>query len=56
MGISDSASRPLAEVRSELDMTLMDLAVVWSPAAERFFRSRGVRRPALYHFGCGAAG
>lgn len=36
MGISDSASRPLAEVRGELDMTLMDLAFVWSPASERF--------------------
>jgi hypothetical protein len=36
MSISDSASRPVADVRAELDMTLMDLAFVWSPTEGRY--------------------
>jgi hypothetical protein len=36
MSISDSASRPVADLRAELDMTLMDLAFVWSPTEGRY--------------------
>ena len=36
MGVGDNVSRPLADLNADLDMTLMDLALVWSPAAERF--------------------
>ena len=36
MSVSDSRSIGPASVRGELDMTLMDLAMVWSPTAERF--------------------
>jgi len=36
MSVSDSRSIGPATVRGELDMTLMDLAMVWSPAPERF--------------------
>ena len=36
MGVGDKVSRPAADLNADLDMTLMDLAAVWSPAAERF--------------------
>jgi len=32
----DNRSRPLADLNADLDMTLMDLALVWSPAPEKF--------------------
>jgi hypothetical protein len=35
MSLSDKASRPAADFRSSLDMTLIDLAMVWSPGPER---------------------
>jgi hypothetical protein len=36
MGVGDNISRPAADLNADLDMTLMDLAAVWSPAEERF--------------------
>jgi hypothetical protein len=36
MSVSDSRSIGPASVRGELDMTLMDVAMTWSPTAERF--------------------
>lgn len=36
MSVSDSRSIGPATVRGELDMTLMDLAMVWNPASGRF--------------------
>jgi hypothetical protein len=36
MGVGDNISRPAADLNTDLDMTLMDLAAVWSPAEERF--------------------
>ena len=36
MGVGDNVSRPAADLNADLDMTLMDLAAVWSPAAEKF--------------------
>jgi hypothetical protein len=36
MGVGDRSSREAADVNADLDMTLMDLAAVWSPAAERY--------------------
>jgi hypothetical protein len=35
LGIGDNASRPAADFHADLDMTLMDLALVWSPGTER---------------------
>ncbi|MGH8243417.1 MAG: hypothetical protein ACRETY_08730 [Steroidobacteraceae bacterium] len=35
MSLSDRRSRPLADFRASLDMTAVDLALVWSPGAER---------------------
>lgn len=35
MSLSDKASLPNADVRTSLDMTAIDLAMVWSPGAER---------------------
>jgi len=35
MSLSDTTSRTAAEFRSSLDMTAIDLAMVWSPGAER---------------------
>lgn len=36
LGVGDNSSREFVDLNSDLDMTLMDLAAVWSPAAERF--------------------
>ena len=36
MSVSDSRSIGPASLRGELDMTLMDVALTWSPSAERF--------------------
>jgi hypothetical protein len=36
MSISDRVSRPVADFRGEFDMTLMDLAFVWSPTEGRY--------------------
>lgn len=35
MGLGDSKTLPVAVVNSDLDMTLMDLGLVWSPGPER---------------------
>lgn len=35
LGLGDNTSRPLADLHADLDMTLMDLALVWSPGTER---------------------
>lgn len=35
MSLSDTVSRPAADFRGSLDMTAIDLAMVWSPGAER---------------------
>jgi hypothetical protein len=35
MGLGDNVSRPAADFHADLDMTLMDLGLVWSPGAER---------------------
>jgi hypothetical protein len=35
LSLSDKASRPAADFRASLDMTLIDLAMVWSPGPER---------------------
>src|SRR5262245_14669442 len=35
MGLGDKRSREFAELNADLDLTLMDLALVWSPGAER---------------------
>jgi hypothetical protein len=36
MGVGDNSSRPAADLNSDLDMTLMDLAAVWSPSPEPY--------------------
>src|SRR5262245_22305830 len=36
MGLGDNTTTPLAVLHSDLDMTLMDLGLVWSPGSERF--------------------
>ena len=36
MAVGDNSSQPLVELNADLDMTAMDLAMVWSPAAEKF--------------------
>src|SRR5262245_60563431 len=35
MGLGDKVSRTAADFNADLDMTEMDLALVWSPGAER---------------------
>ena len=35
MNVGDNSSRELVELNSDLDMTAMDLALVWSPGPER---------------------
>ena len=36
MAVGDNVSRDLAELNADLDLTLMDVALVWSPGAERY--------------------
>jgi hypothetical protein len=36
LGVGDNVSRENADLNSDLDTTIMDVAFVWSPAAERF--------------------
>jgi hypothetical protein len=35
MGVGDNSSTPLVDLNADLDMILMDLALVWNPGAER---------------------
>jgi hypothetical protein len=36
MGLGDNKSGPFGDAHADLDMTLMDLGLVWSPGSERF--------------------
>ena len=36
MGLGDNVSRPAADLNADFDVSLLDLAAVWSPAAERY--------------------